>query len=175
MGRWGKKRWPSQEKDTVSGTWVTSSNTQLLSFSGVFNFWTTKLLLWYRNYLQSSQQTYLHIFFKSVEFCENNSSDLTNYYFYAYEAEKEKWLKWILKVWSFPSVDQSYMFVWLKSLETRDGQVGCWYTKPDVLDQDVPVHNQGLEWIFIWIWCIYFSWKDFWMSRTFQRIVYRHM
>lgn len=30
MGRWEKKRWPSQVKDTVADTWVTSSNTQLL-------------------------------------------------------------------------------------------------------------------------------------------------
>lgn len=45
MGKWGKKIWPFQDKDTAPDTWVINSNlySQITTecSSGVFNVWTT--------------------------------------------------------------------------------------------------------------------------------------
>lgn len=168
MGRWGKKRCPLQDKGTVADTWVTSSNTQLLrvflvslTFGQLSYYFDIETI-----YNQASKHNCSYFFWKVLNLVKTiNLTSPIIIFMLRRLRRKNDWnfVLLILKVWSFPSVDQLYMFFWLKSLEARDGQVGCWYKKTDVFDQSFPVHNQGLEWIFIWIWCIYCSWKHFWM------------
>lgn len=65
---------------------------------------------------------------------------------------------WNGLVWSFE-----------RALIPGDGQVRCWQTKTGTLDQSFPAYNVSLEYIFIWIQRIYFSYEDFWISCTFPR------
>lgn len=106
------KGWPSQEKVTVADTWVKSSNTQLLrvllvslTFGQVSYYFDTETIC-----NQASKHD-LDIFFESLKFVKTIHLTSLSIIFYVYEAEKENWLKGILQVRFFPSVDQSYILV----------------------------------------------------------------
>lgn len=171
MGGWGKKRRPLQDKDTAADTWVTSSNlySQIIEgSSGVFNLWTTKSPLRYRTCLLWSQQTYLHIFWKVLNFVETINLTSAILVFNAYETEREKMAE-------IYSICRPVIPVCLfREFRSQGWPLDAGTRKNDTLDQGFPVPNQVSKCSFVWIWCIYFSLRDFWMSCTFQHVVYRN-